>query len=70
MLYNPLAEEVVRRLRLPLYYTGLRSRARIREREGEKKLYELDRHYQVELELRLAAKGATWLVIEAEESAG
>lgn len=70
MLYNPLAEEVVRRLRLPLYYTGLRTRARIREREGEKKLYELDRHYQVELELRLAAKGATWLVIEAEESAG
>ena len=70
MLYNPLAQEVVRQLRLPLYYTGLRTRARIREREGEKKLYELDRHYQVELELRLAAKGATWLVIEAEESAG
>ena len=49
MLYNPLAQEAVRPLRLPLYYTGLHTRALIREREGEKRLYELDRHYYVEL---------------------
>ncbi len=34
MIYNPLNEPIERRIRLPLYYTGLTDRAAIRREDG------------------------------------
>ncbi len=64
MIYNPLDHAVERKLKLPLYYTGLTTTAHIREKEGESKPYPLDRHYNVTVPLRIDASSVTWLVIE------
>ena len=47
MVYNPLDQPVTRQLLLPLYYTGLKDRARIRREEGAPQSYTLDRNCAV-----------------------
>ncbi len=64
MLYNPLGEDITREITLPLYYTGLTSKARIREKEGKAKTYRLDDEKSVRLTVRIPARGYTWLVVE------
>ena len=64
MLYNPLLTPVRRSVRLPLYYTGLTERARVREQGGEPILYELARDFSIEIPVTIPAEGRTWLVIE------
>jgi hypothetical protein len=64
MLYNPLREPIRRKIRLPLYYTGLKERAMVREREGVATAYTLDRDYGVTVEVTIPADGYTWLVVE------
>jgi hypothetical protein len=65
ILYNPLLTPVRRTVRLPLYYTGLTERARVREQGGEAVVYELARDYSIEVPVSIPAEGRTWLVIEA-----
>ena len=64
MVFNPLDEPLARELRLPLYYTGLTEEAHVRERDGEPKRYELNRHYEVTVPVEVPSRGVTWLVIE------
>ncbi len=64
MIYNPLDHAVERKLKLPLYYTGLTDTARIREKEGEPKSYQLDRQYNATVPIRVEPASVTWLVIE------
>ncbi|MEC8990700.1 MAG: alpha-galactosidase [Candidatus Latescibacterota bacterium] len=65
MVFNPLDTDVERSWRLPLYYTGLRDSARIREAEGESQTYPLDRDGSVTLPVRVPAQSLTWFVIES-----
>jgi hypothetical protein len=64
MLYNPQNEVIRRRIKLPLYYTGLTKKALIREKEGKMVSYTLDRDKCVTLEVDIPANGYTWFVIE------
>ena len=64
MFYNPTDKEMVRTIKLPLYYTGLDKVAKIREQEGRSKSYKLDREYCVTLEVTIPANGYTWYVVE------
>ncbi len=64
MLFNPTEKEISRKIKLPLYYTGLTTKAKIREKEQDAKTYRLARDYSVEVEVKIAAKSYTWLVIE------
>ncbi|RYG06030.1 MAG: alpha-galactosidase [Chitinophagaceae bacterium] len=64
MVYNPLPQPITRKIKLPLYYTGLKSVARIREGEGVSKSYTLNRDYSVELSITIPAGGYKWFVIE------
>ena len=64
MLYNPLPEDIVRQVTLPLYYTGLRGKARIREQEGRPKIYRLNSRQEAIISIRIPANGYTWLVVE------
>jgi hypothetical protein len=64
VVYNPLNSAVERRLKLPLYYTGLTTTARIREQEGKARRYRLDRQFQVEVPVKVPSRSMTWLVIE------
>ena len=64
MLYNPTDSVQRLNLKLPLYYTGLSETAKIREEEGPPKRYKIDRDYNVEIPIELAAKHVRYLVIE------
>ncbi len=64
MFYNPTSEVMKRRIKLPLYYTGLTETASIREQEGMPASYRLGRDYTVELDVTIPANGYTWYVIE------
>jgi hypothetical protein len=64
MFFNPTDREMVRTIKLPLYYTGLSKTALIREQEGRAKKYKHDRDYNITLEIRIPANGYTWYVVE------
>lgn len=64
IFYNPCGEDIVRTVKLPLYYTGLTGKASIREQEGKTKKYELLRDYTVNLTIKIPANGYTWYVVE------
>ncbi|WP_337044741.1 alpha-galactosidase [Emticicia sp. 17c] len=64
MLYNPLKTPVTRKIKLPLYYTGLSKEAKVRTENGKAIIYQLNRDYSIELTVQLPAEGYTWLVIE------
>lgn len=64
LFFNPTDKEIVRKIHLPLYYTGLTDSAKIREQEGSPSAYTLNRDYTVNLTVTIPAKGYTWYVIE------
>ncbi|MCX2477766.1 alpha-galactosidase [Pedobacter sp. MC2016-15] len=64
MLYNPLNEVITKKIKLPLYYTGLHDKASIREKEGKSKSYRLDKNGDTYVEVAIPANGYTWLVVE------
>lgn len=64
MFYNPTDNVMVRTIKLPLYYSGLTQKARVREQEGKPVTYRLDRNYAIELKVTIPANGYTWYVIE------
>lgn len=64
MVFNPLDKEIVREIKLPLYYSGISKIAYVREREGAKKKYILNREYEINVKVTIPANSNTWLVIE------
>ena len=64
LFFNPLDTPVTRTITLPLYYTGLSRKARIREQEGKPKTYALDASKSVRLTVNIPARGYTWYVVE------
>ncbi len=64
MFFNPTDQEMIRTIKVPLYYTGLDKVAKIREQEGRSKNYKIDRNYYVTLEVVIPANGYTWYVVE------
>ena len=72
MLYNPVRQLQRIRLNLPLYYTGLSKTTWIRRgrgldmKEGEPACYTIDRDYNVQIEIEMAARSIDYLVVEAD----
>ena len=64
MIYNPLDIKIDRTVKLPLYFTGLKTIVRVREKEKSMHLYHLNRDYSIEVPVSIAAHSYTWLVIE------
>jgi hypothetical protein len=64
MITNPLDTSVTKEIVLPLYYTGLAKKAKIRERDGKPKRYPLDREYNVRISVTVQSGDVTWVVIE------
>ncbi len=63
MVYNPLNSRVKRQLQLPLYYSGLKRIAWIRERQDRAKRYRLDRDYKVRVSVDMGPRSVTWFVV-------
>lgn len=64
LFFNPLDEEITREITLPLYYTGLTKKARVREKEGKMRTLPLDSQAKIRLTVTIPARGYTWYVIE------
>ncbi|MBE9462403.1 alpha-galactosidase [Dyadobacter subterraneus] len=64
MLYNPLNESITRDIKLPVYYTSKHAGLKIRERDGVSKTYQVDREFNVPINVQIPARGYTWLVLE------
>ncbi len=64
MFYNPLKEKITRTIKLPLYYTGLKDIAKVREKEGALIKYNLNRNYEIELSFSIEPESYTWFVVE------
>jgi hypothetical protein len=64
MLYNPLKENITRKIKLPLYYSGLTKEVSILEKGKNKITKTLDRNYQVEIECKIPAESYTWVLIQ------
>jgi len=64
MFFNPTDKAIHKKIKLPLYYTGLETKANIREKKGDPISYQLKRDYSVELDIEVPANGFTWFVIE------
>ncbi len=64
MLYNPLEIAIKRKIKLPLYYSGLSDKVAISIADKPSKKYKLNRAYEVEVEIEIPAEGNTWLTLE------
>lgn len=64
VVFNPTNRRIRKDVVLPLYYTGLTDTATVREQEGGRKTYTLDRAYRIRVPLDVEANGSTWLVVE------
>jgi len=67
MIYNPMDELIQRRIRLPLYYTGLTNQATARFEDGHAEKVQLARDYTAEITVNIPAHGRTWLMISSSE---
>jgi len=64
MVYNPLEEDIQREIVVPLYYTGLVSKAFIGEQDGKEVEHIISRDYTVTLSVKVPARGYNYFVIK------
>lgn len=64
MLYNPLEEPIKKTIEVNLYYTGLENTARINTHDGPEEEFEIDRKFNIQLEIEIPARSSTWYVIK------
>jgi hypothetical protein len=63
MVFNPLKEKITRKIKLPLYYTGLKETAIIQIENGRPFIVKLNREYDAELTLSIPADGFVWVTV-------
>ena len=66
MVYNPLNEPIRRKLKVNLYYTGLKDKVMVSEQEGTARCLPLDGNGQAEFDVVIPAKSQTWFTLTEE----
>ncbi len=64
LVFNPTDHVIRKKITLPLYYTGITDVASIREKESAPSHLNLNRSYEVELEVEVQPNWYNWYVIE------
>ena len=64
MVFNPTDSSIRKKIKVPLYYTGLTDEASLREQENQPKTFLLNRDYEIEIEVEVAPNWYNWYVIE------
>lgn len=62
MLYSPLHDDIVRRVKMPLYYTGLTGKASMSVNGEKARTVTLDGEATTDIEVNIPAKGWVWIV--------
>ncbi len=63
MLYNPLKETITRTITVPLYYTGLKGKATVREKDGKSQIKAINTAGDIKVEVTIQPGGNTWLIV-------
>ena len=63
-LYNPLDKEITRKIRIPLYYTGLTDYATLKKEDLDPIRRRLNRDYSITLDVTFPPKGYVWYTVE------
>jgi len=64
MLFNPLDQTITRKLRIPVYYTGLTGQVELSEQEGTAKTYRVGTANSIEIEVEIPANYLTWFTLK------
>ncbi len=64
MIYNPLNSPIHRRIRVDLYYTGIKSRTNVINSKGETNVLPIDSSGSVLIDFVIPAKGQEWFVFQ------
>jgi hypothetical protein len=64
MLFNPTRETITRKIKLPLYYTGLSRQVSMTDANGKAILLSLNRDYTVDISFTLLPGAYQWYVLE------
>ena len=64
MFFNPTKQTITRKIKLPLYYTGLTQTAMVSVQNGRPFLAKLNRNYEIELTITIAPENYTWYLIQ------
>lgn len=64
MVYNPLDKPIRRKLKVNLYYTGLRKSAKVTGLYGKVDGIQIDSDYNAVFNVDIAAKSQTWFIFK------
>ena len=64
MVFNPLDEAITRKLKVPVYYTGLNKTVQVEEQEGKSKTYSINRDYEITLTVTIPAKDYKYYIMK------
>lgn len=64
MLFNPTNQAITRTIQLPLYYTGLISKATIIDKNGKLETYKLNRDYTINFTFTIPPDTYNWFIIQ------
>jgi hypothetical protein len=62
MIYNPLNEPINRKIRINLYYTGLKNQAKITDEKGVSGVLKIDNDHQAWIDIEIPAKSQVWYI--------
>ena len=64
MLYNPLSHDIRKKIRVPLYYTGLKDKVTVRHADGTTEKLRLDSDCSLLMDIEIPAGYCSWYVFE------
>ncbi len=64
MLYNPLQEDIVRELEIPVYYTGLHDQVFLEDQNGHIETIQVNRDYKIRLKIVIPAHGYSYYIMK------
>lgn len=64
MVYNPLQQPVKKKIKVPVYYTGLSDKVTVADSNGKTDTYTISRDYKITLEIEIPAKGRSWYIFK------
>ncbi len=64
LVFNPTDNIIKKKIKVPLYYTGLTETAKVREQENSPREFKLNRKYEIEIEVEVKPNWYNWYVIE------
>jgi hypothetical protein len=64
VVYNPTDQALSERLKVNVYYTGLRESANVMSSEGKSSQVDVQRDYTIELEVDVPPNGMSWYLLK------